>query len=83
MAKILATPKFDNKELVSIVERLEKLNEDAAAIAADKSEILSEAKSAGYDPKYINLVIGLRKKDPDEVDEQDALMEMYRNAVGI
>lgn len=77
------TPKFDKDNLLSIVERLEKLNEDAAAIAADKSEILSEAKSAGYDPKYINLVISLRKKEPDEVDEQDALMQMYRDAVGV
>ena len=44
---------IDNQQLISIIERIEKLNEDTAAIAADIKEIYSEAKSAGFDPKYI------------------------------
>ena len=68
---------FDNQQLTSIIERIEKLNEDAANIAADIKEIYSEAKSAGYDPKYI------RKMDPDEIDEVDELTKMYRDALGI
>lgn len=74
---------LDNEQLLTIIERIEKLNEDTANIAADIKEILSEAKSSGYDPKYINAVIKLRAKDPDEIDEQDMLMQMYRDAVGI
>ena len=74
---------FDNQQLLGIIERIEKLNEDAAAIAADIKEIYSEAKSAGYDPKYIRQMIRLRKMDPDELDETDELTHMYRDALGL
>lgn len=77
------TKTFDNTQLLSIVQRVEKLNEDQAAIAADLKEVMSEAKSAGYDPKYIKKMVELRKMDPDELDEQDELMKMYRDALGI
>lgn len=74
---------INGEQLLSIIERIEKLNEDAASIAADIKEIFSEAKSAGYDPKYIRELIKLRKKDADELDEQDELMQMYRSAIGL
>lgn len=74
---------IDGNQLLSIIERIERLNEDAASIDADIKEIYSEAKSAGYDPKYIKKIIALRKLDPDELDEQDELMQMYRNAMGL
>lgn len=74
---------IDGQQLLSIIERIEKLNEDAASIAADVKEIYSEAKSAGYDPKYIRECIKLRKKDADELDEADELMLMYRRAIGL
>ncbi len=74
---------IDGNQLISIIERIEHLNEDAAAIAADIKEIYAEAKNAGYDPKYIRECIKLRKKDADEIDEQDELMQMYRNAIGL
>ena len=77
------TKNFDPAQLLSIVQRVEKLNEDQAAIAADLKEVMSEAKSAGYDPKYIKKMVELRKMDPDELDEQDELMKMYRDALGI
>jgi uncharacterized protein (UPF0335 family) len=74
---------IDNKQLITIIERIEKLNEDTANIAADIKEIYAEAKSAGFDPKYIRQMIRLRKLDPDEIDEQDELVKMYRSALGI
>ena len=74
---------FDNAQLLSILQRVEKLNEDAAQVAADIKEVMSEAKSAGYDPKFIKKMIELRKLDPDELDEQDELTQMYRNAIGL
>lgn len=77
------TKTFDNAQLLSIVQRVEKLNEDQAAIAADLKEVMAEAKSAGYDPKYIRKMVELRKMDPDELDEQDELTKMYRDALGI
>lgn len=74
---------IDNAQLKSIVERIEKLNEDMASIAADVKEIYSEAKSAGYDPKYIKKCIELRKKDQDQIEEEDELLQMYRTALGL
>lgn len=74
---------IDNQQLMSYIQRVEKLNEDAAAIAADIKAVFDEAKSAGYDPKYIRKMIDLRKLDPDQLDEQDELTQMYRTAVGI
>lgn len=74
---------IDNSQLMSIIERIEKLNDDTANIAADIKEIYSEAKSVGFDPKYIRQMIRLRKMDPDELDEADELTKMYRSALGI
>ncbi len=74
---------IDNRQLITIIERIEKLNEDTANIAADIKEVYAEAKSAGFDPKYIRQMIRLRKLDPDEIDEQDELVKMYRSALGI
>lgn len=73
-----------NKELLlSLIERIEKLNEGAAQIAADIKEIYKEALAQGYDPKYIRKCIALRKKDQDEIDEEDELMSLYRKTLGI
>jgi uncharacterized protein (UPF0335 family) len=74
---------LDNSQLITVIERIEKLNEDTANIAADIKEIYAEAKSAGFDPKYIRQMIRLRKLDPDELDEQDELVKIYRSALGI
>lgn len=73
-----------NKDLLlSLVERIEKLNEQSAQIAADVKEIYKEAFTQGFDPKYIKKCIALRKKDKDEIDEEDELLQMYRTALGI
>lgn len=74
---------FDNAQLLSIVQRVERLNEEKSVIEADLKEVMSEAKSAGYDPKYIKKMIDLRKLDPDEIYEMDELTKMYRDALGI
>lgn len=74
---------LDNKQLLGIIERIEKLNEDSAAINADIKEVYSQARSAGFDPKYIRQMIRLRKLDPDELDEVDELTKMYRSALGL
>lgn len=79
----MSNGQLDGAQLLSIIERIEKLNEDAANIAADVKEIYSEAKSAGYDPKYIKQMIKLRKMDRDELDETDEVTKMYRKALGL
>lgn len=79
----MSNGQLDGAQLLSIIERIEKLNEDAANIAADVKEIYSEAKSAGYDPKYIKQMIKLRKMDRDEIDETDELTRLYRKVLGL
>ena len=74
---------IDNRQLIAIIERVEKINEDVAAYAADMKEIYAEAKNAGFDPKYVRQMVRLRKMDPDELSESDELMKMYRNALGL
>lgn len=77
------TSGLDSQQLLSFVQRIEKLNEDKAAIEADLKEVLDQAKSAGFDKKYVREIVKLRKLDSDELDEQDELMAMYRRAAGL
>ena len=74
---------IDNKQLITIIERVEKINDEAAALSADMKEIFAEAKSAGFDPKYIRQMVSLRKMDPDELSERDELTKIYRDALGL
>lgn len=74
---------MNNELLMQFIERIEKLNEEIDALKADSKEIYNEAKSAGFDPKYIKQIVKLRKLDPDKLDEEDELIQMYRNAVGL
>lgn len=74
---------LDKEVLISYIERLERLYNDEASIAEGIKEVFSEAKSVGFDPKYIRKILALRKLDPDELDEQDELTALYREAVGL
>lgn len=70
-------------QLMSLIERIEHLEEEKSAIQADIREIYSEAKGAGFEPKYIREMIKLRKLDPDELDEHDELEKMYRDTINL
>ena len=74
---------LDANQLIQIVERIERLEAEAKQVAEGIKEVYEEAKSAGYDPKYIKQCIKLRAKDPDELAEEDELLQMYREALGI
>lgn len=69
--------------LRSLIERIERLEEDKAAISADIKEVYSEAKATGFDPKIIRMVIRIRKADPAERAEQQALLDTYMAALGM
>lgn len=69
--------------LLSLVERIEKLEDEAKSVAEDIKSVYDEAKSQGYDPKYIKQCIKLRAKDPDELAEEDELLKLYREALSI
>ncbi|MFT9381539.1 DUF2312 domain-containing protein [Gluconobacter sp. P5B12] len=69
--------------LRSIIERVERLEEERKALAGDIKDIFSEAKSAGFDVKVIKQIIRLRKQEPAEVEEQETLLDIYRRALGM
>jgi uncharacterized protein (UPF0335 family) len=68
--------------LKSIVQRIERLNEEKAGLADDIREIFSEAKSAGYDTRIIRKVIAIRKRDKAERAKEAELIDLYLDAVG-
>lgn len=72
----------DPGRLKSLIQRVEKLMEERKAIGADISEVFAEASSAGYDAKIMRQVIRLRAMDKADREEQDALRDVYLNAVG-
>jgi uncharacterized protein (UPF0335 family) len=71
------------EQLRSIVERIERMQEEAAGIAADVKDIYAEAKGNGYDVKTLRRVIALRKLDAAERDEADHLLDTYARALGM
>ena len=69
--------------LRSIIERIERLEEERKALGSDIKDIYSEAKSAGFDVKVIRQLIRIRKQEPAEVEEQETLLDVYRRAIGM
>lgn len=69
-------------QLRSIIERVERLEEDKAAVAADIKEVYAEAKGNGFDAGIIRKVIAIRKKDRAKLQEEEALIDLYLSAIG-
>jgi uncharacterized protein (UPF0335 family) len=69
--------------LRSIIERVERLEEERKALASDIKDIFAEAKSAGFDVKVIRQIIRIRRQEPAEVEEQETLLDIYRRALGM
>ena len=69
-------------KLKSLVERIERLEEDRAAVASDLKEVYAEAKGEGFDTKIIRKVVRLRKADTAKRQEEEALIELYISAIG-
>ncbi len=69
-------------QLRSIIERIERLEEDKSQVAADIKEVYAEAKGNGFDTKALRKLVALRKKDRDKAMEERAILELYANALG-
>ena len=70
-------------QLKSIIERVERLEEDKAAIGSDIKDVYAEAKGNGYDVKALRRIVSLRKQDPDKRAEQEAILDTYLHALGM
>ena len=71
------------QRLKSFIERIERLEEEKKALGADIREVYGEAKSSGYDPKIMRKVIKLRGMDAGDRQEEEALLQVYLDAVGL
>ena len=70
-------------ELKAYIERIERLEEEKAALAGDLRDVYTEAKANGFDTKIMRKIVSLRKKDHAERKEEEALMELYLEALGM
>lgn len=73
---------LNNNQLKSIVERVERLIEERKTINDDIKEVYAEAKGNGYDTKILRKVVALRARDLDERKEEEAILDLYMQAVG-
>ena len=70
-------------ELRAFVERYERLEAEKKDIADQQKEVMAEAKARGYDIKVLRKIVALRKKDPAEISEEQAVLDMYTEALGM
>jgi uncharacterized protein (UPF0335 family) len=77
------TTAFAQGQLKSLIERIERLEEEKKVIASDIKEVYAEAKANGFDTKVMRTVVALRKKDPAQREEEEAIISLYLHALGM
>lgn len=70
-------------ELRQFIERYERLDQEKKDIADGQKEVMAEAKGRGYDTKVLRKLIALRKREPEEISEEEAVLELYKQALGM
>ncbi len=78
-----ASVRFAKDQLKAFVERIEKLEEEKKTISDDIRDVYAESKANGFDVKALRAIVRLRKIEPTEREEQDAILETYMNALGM
>lgn len=73
----------NGQRLRSFIERIERLEEEKAALAEDIKEVYADAKGIGFDAPTIRKIVAERKKDPDKRQEQLELFDLYKSAIGM
>jgi uncharacterized protein (UPF0335 family) len=75
--------RFAKEQLKSIIERIERLEEEKKTISDDIRDVYAESKGNGFDVKALRAIIRLRKQDPNERQEQETILETYMQALGM
>jgi uncharacterized protein (UPF0335 family) len=75
--------RFAVDQLKSIIERIERLEEEKKAISEDIKDVYAESKGNGYDVKALRTIIRMRKQDPNERQEEESILETYMSALGM
>ena len=71
------------EEIISFVERIENLNIEKNEISEQQKDVFAEAKSRGYDTRILRKVVSMRKRDPQDLSEEEAILEIYREALDL
>jgi uncharacterized protein (UPF0335 family) len=79
----MAKTSFAKDQLRSLIERIERLEEEKAVLANDIKEVYAEAKGNGFDTKALRKVISIRKMDATEREQLDAMLDLYMSALGM
>lgn len=83
MGKKESSGEVSGERLKSFVQRIEKLNEDKAAVAEDLKEVYAEAKGTGFDVKAIREIVKLRKIELEKRREQSEILDLYKSVLGM
>jgi uncharacterized protein (UPF0335 family) len=78
-----AVQRVTAEELRQFVERVERLEAERKDLADQQKEVMAEAKARGYDTKVMRKIIALRKRDKDDIAEEEAILELYKEALGM
>jgi uncharacterized protein (UPF0335 family) len=70
-------------ELRQFVERYERLEQEKKDVAEQQKEVMAEAKARGYDTKVMRKLVALRKRDPEDISEEEAVLQLYKEALGM
>ena len=70
-------------ELRQFIERFEQLESEKKDVNERQKDLMAEAKGRGYDPKFMKKVVALRKRKPDDIAEEEAILDMYKQAMGM
>ena len=71
------------EQLLSFIERIERLEGERKTLAEDIKEVFAEAKGSGFDTKIMREIIKIRRMDEDDLDEQETLLDIYKRALGM
>ncbi len=81
--QILDSGEIAGEQLLRFIDRIERLEEEKAEVATQVREVYAEAKSQGFDPKIMRQIVRLRKRDPNEIEEEEAILHLYKQALGM
>tara|TARA_B100000767_G_scaffold77632_1_gene74310 strand:+ start:521 stop:772 length:252 start_codon:yes stop_codon:yes gene_type:complete len=83
MSDIESSYRVTADELRQFIERIERLDAERKDLAEQQKEVMAEAKGRGYDTKVMRKLITMRKRDKEDIAEEEAILEMYKEALGM
>jgi uncharacterized protein (UPF0335 family) len=83
MSEIESSYRVTGDELRKFIERIERLDSEKKDLIEQQKEVMSEAKGRGYDTRVIRKLIGMRKRDQADIAEEEAILDMYKQALGM